>query len=146
MVRLPQALDVMGLLSRYVIPSELTVPFVPLGIDWEAGLAILRKTGANVVEENATEHLFKASVGTATIAIYTHGQGVDSVWYDDPLGRGSRRGRDRKVALHLSRYAPLEGWKVWNEHDWMVYWKHETVSLRMVYGKHMDVIRFNRSE
>ena len=128
------------------MPKALSVPFVPLGIDLNVGIEILVGTGAEVVEEREKEHAFKVQLGEAAIAIYTDGQRVDSVWYDDPLGRWSNRGRKRKIELHLARYGPLPQWSVWNENDWMKYWKNEATSARMVYGIHMDVIHFNRHE
>lgn len=136
----------MKLLLRFSVPQILTVPFVPLGISLDAGLALLRNTGAAIVEESENEHSFKVQLEEAAVAIYTHGQRVDSVWYDDPLGRWSDRGKKRKIELHLARYAALPGWSVWNENDWMKYWKHGEVPIRMVYGIHMDVIRFNNHE
>lgn len=92
------------------------------------------------------EHSFRVQLGAAAVAIYTRGQHVDSVWYDDPLGRWSTQGKKRKIELHLSRYGPLEGWSIWNENEGMKYWKHDAVPTRMVYGIHMDVIRFNDHE
>jgi hypothetical protein len=130
-------------LSRFLVPAELEVPFVPVGIELDAGLAILTEIGGDLREENGTERCFKVQVGEASVAIYTRGQCVDSVWYDDPLGRWSVRGKARKIELHLARYAPLSGWSVWNENAWMKYWKHEAAPVGMVYGIHMDVIRFN---
>ena len=79
-------------LLRFSVPEKLTVPFVPLGIDLDAGLALLRSTAADIVEENEKEHSFKVQLGEAAVAIYTRGQRVDSVWYDDPLGRRPRKG------------------------------------------------------
>lgn len=96
-----------------------------------------------VREENYKERSFKVQIGGASVAIYTRGQAVDAVWYDDPLGRWSAQGKAKKIQLHLSRYGSLSGWSVWNENGWMRYWKHDTATVRMVYGRHMDVIRFN---
>lgn len=130
-------------LSRILVPSHLTVPFVPIGIGLDEGVAILSEMGVDLHEENNTERSFKVRVGEASVAIFTRGRSVDSVWYDDPVGRWSAQGKKKKIELHLARYACLSGWSVWNENGWMKYWKHDTAQMRMVYGVHMDVIRFN---
>lgn len=133
----------MILLSRLAIPTALSIPFVPLGIELDAGIALLSKIGRNLRETNEKEHSFQVNVGEASVAIYTHGTLVDAVWYDDPLGRWSARGKAKKIMLHLTRYGSFRGWSIWKENGWMKYWKHELAPVRMVYGIHMDVIRFN---
>ena len=136
----------MNLLARFTLPKALTIPFVPLGISLDAGLAILSQTGTEVVEEREKEHSFTVQLAEAALAIYTDGQRVKSVWYDDPLGRGSARGKKRKIELHLARYGALPQWSLWNENQWMKYWKNDAASVQMVYGIHMDVLRFNLNE
>lgn len=133
----------MSLFSRLIAPVELALPFVPIGIELEAGIALLTEIGTGLRETNDSENSFKVEVGEASVAIYTRGKIVDAVWYDDPLGRWSTQGKNRKIELHLARYASLPGWSIWNENGWMKYWKHETTPIRMVYGIHADVIRFN---
>ena len=86
---------------------------MPLGIALDAGLAILSKTGAAIIEKQEFEHSFKVDLSDASIAIYTRGQCVDSVSYDDPLGRWSTRGKKRKIELHLARYGPAPQWSIW---------------------------------
>lgn len=133
----------MSLFSRFAVPADLVIPFVPIGIELEAGVTLLTEIGTGLREANDRERSFKVEVGEASVAIYTRGRIVDSVWYDDPLGRCSDQGRQRKIELHLARYASLSGWSIWNENGWMKYWKHEAAPVRMVYGVHGDVIRFN---
>lgn len=133
----------MSLFSRFIVPAELAIPFVPLGIELEEGLSLLTEIGSDLRETNDTERSFKVEVGEASVAVYTRGKFVDAVWYDDPLGRWSAQGKHKKIELHLARYASLSGWSIWNDNGWMKYWKHEATPIRMVYGIHADVIRFN---
>ena len=133
----------MSVFSRFIVPAELAIPFVPIGIELEAGVALLAEIGTGLRETNDGERSFRVEVGEASVAIYTRGSAVDAVWYDDPLGRWSDQGKHRKIELHLARYASLAGWSIWNENGWMKYWKHDAMPIRMVYGIHADVIRFN---
>lgn len=133
----------MEIFSRFSIPTELSVPFVPLGIDFKTGISLLSEMGIELNETREKEHSIKAKVGSSSIAIYSDGDVLGALWYDDPAGRWSAQGKARKIELHLARYGSLAGWSVWNENSWMRYWKHETEPVRMVYGIHMDVIRFN---
>jgi hypothetical protein len=130
-------------LSRFLTPNSLALPFVPLGVELQTGLAILSSLGESIVEEKDKEHSFKVQLAESAMAIYTRGSNVDAVWYDDPLGRWSVGGKQKKIELHLARYGPLENWTLWNENDWMKYWRNTSTPVRMVYGIHMDVIRFN---
>ena len=107
----------MALLSQLITPRALSLPHVPLGIALEAGLAILAASDADVCEERGREHLFKIKLSAGLLTIHTQDQRVSAVWYDDPLGRWTARGRERKIHLHLARYGLLPGWTIWNQND-----------------------------
>jgi hypothetical protein len=65
------------------------------------------------------------------------------VWYDDPSGRDSQQGKEQKVLLYLERYGARADWELRMDNGWMRYWFNEAAHASMVYGIHMDVIRFN---
>jgi len=96
-----------------------------------------------MVETRSEEHSFRVDGPQYSAAIYADGDRIKSVWYDDPAGRGSARGRARKIELYLSRYGQLSNWEQRMENGWMRYWFNPVDGAAMVYGIHMDVIRFN---
>lgn len=69
---------------------------------------------------------------------------VASVWYDDPIGRGSAAGKERKIELYLTRYGSLSNWELRMVNDSIRYWVNGYDKAAMVYSLHRDVIRFNQ--
>jgi hypothetical protein len=122
----------------------LTSPHIPFSSSLAEALKILDALGAPVVEVTDNEHSFRADTEHFDIAIYPDGDTVKSVWYNDALGRESIEARARKIKLYLERYGSLSNWKMTMDNGWMQYWFNERDGAMMVYGMHMDVIRFNR--
>lgn len=126
------------------IPALLSSPHIPLRIALQEGIEILQSTGFNVVEETEPEQLFRVTTPTFGVAIYAKGNEVGSVWYDDPIGRATPIGKEKKIELYLMRYGSLSNWELRMENGWMRYWFNPYDKAAMVYGIHKDVIRFNQ--
>lgn len=126
------------------IPTILSSPHIPLRISLHEGREILQSTGFNVVEETEPEQLFRATTPSFGMAIYAKNDNVSSVWYDDPLGRATSIGKEKKIELYLMRYGSLSNWELRMENGWMRYWFNPYDKASMVYGTHRDVIRFNQ--
>lgn len=126
------------------VPDHLDSPHIPLRTSLDDGLAILRVFGNNVEQELELEQCFKIKTASFQVAIYPRGSEVGSIWYDDPAGRDSPAGRERKVQLYLERYGPLANWELRLNNGWMRYWFNPKDGAAMVYGIHNDVIRFNQ--
>jgi methionyl-tRNA synthetase len=126
------------------IPTILSSPYIPLQIALRDGIEILQSTGCNVIEETEPDHLFMVKAPTFGMAIYAKGNKVGSVWYDDPIGRATSIGKEKKIELYLLRYGSLSNWELRMENGWMRYWFNPLDKAAMVYGIHKDVIRFNQ--
>jgi hypothetical protein len=122
----------------------LTSPHIPLASSLAEALKILNALGVPVVEVMDNEHSFRADTEHFNIAIYPDGDTIKSVWYNDALGRESEEARGQKIERYLERYGALSNWKMTMDNGWMQYWFNERDGATMVYGVHMDVIRFNR--
>jgi hypothetical protein len=122
----------------------LTSPHIPFSSSLAEALKVLNTLGVPVVEITDNEHSFRADTEHYEIAIYLDGDTIKSVWYNDPLGRESEEARGQKIKLYLERYGSLSNWKMTMDNGWMQYWFNESDGATMVYGMHMDVIRFNR--
>lgn len=122
----------------------LASPHIPFSSSVAEALKILDALGVPVVEVMDNEHSFRADTEHFDIAIYPDGDTVKSVWYNDALGRESEEARGQKIKLYLERYGSLSNWKMSMDNGWMQYWINEPDGATMVYGIHMDVIRFNR--
>lgn len=127
-------------------PSMLETPFIPLGISLQDGLSILKQWGYDVLETSEKEVCFMVKTSTVGTAIYPKNDNVGSVWYDDPLGRETEEGKQKKVRLYLARYGVLKNWELRMDNGWMHYWFNPKDKVAMVYGIHKDVIRFNQYE
>jgi hypothetical protein len=124
-------------------PEKLNTPHIPLRSNLREGIEILQAIGNNVVEEIGSEHCFKVETSSFSVAICAKGDHVASVWYDDPIGRGSAAGKERKIDLYLMRYGSLSNWEPRMVNDSIRYWVNAYDKAAMVYGLHSDVIRFN---
>ncbi len=125
-------------------PNELQTPHVPLRIGLPEGIEILQSTGYAVTEETGADHLFKVEASRFAVAIYAKDTEVGSVWYDDPTGRETALGKEKKIELYLIRYGSLSNWELRMDNGWMHYWFNPIEKVAMVYGLHKDVIRFNQ--
>jgi hypothetical protein len=121
----------------------LNTPHIPLGLNLAEGLTILKSLGSIVEEQNA-ERSYTVETAEFRVAIYERAGRVDSVWYDDPLGRSSDAEKEGKVKLYLKRYGSLSNWELRMNNGWMLYWFNPKDKAAMVYGIHKDVIRFNQ--
>lgn len=126
------------------MPTRIDTPHIPLRLDLQEGMDILKSTGYKVIEETGTEHLFKVTTPSFSVAIYAKENEVSSVWYDDPVGRNSAASKEKKVELYLIRYGSLSNWELRMDNGWMHYWFNPVDRVAMVYGLHKDVIRFNQ--
>ena len=104
----------------------------------------LERFGKPVQDASDEELCYRIETASFRMAVYPKGDVVGSVWYDDPVGRGSETGRARKVVAYLKRYGQLENWERRLDNGWMHFWFDPTDRAQMVYGIHKDVIRFNQ--
>jgi len=125
---------------------QLKSPHIPLGLDLNEGLALIRTVGSEFIDESDGEYCFRAESSSLRVAIYPEANKVGSVWYDDPVGRELESGRMEKLRLYLERYGNLSRWELRMDNGWMHYWFNPADHAAMVYGVHNDVIRFNRYE
>lgn len=125
---------------------ELETPHIPLGSPLNEALMALERFGEPLLDTSDEEPCYLIETASFQMAVYPKGDVVGSVWYDDPVGRGSEAGRVQKVEAHLNRYGPLENWERRMDNGWMHYWFNPTDRAQMVYGVHQDVIRFNQYE
>lgn len=130
---------------NFLFPKKLSSPHIPLGISIEEGLQIISAFG-EVKEENGKEHCFRVDTEDFDVAIYEEDGKVKSVWYSDPIGRIWKLGKKRKVDLYLKRYGNLSDWEERMDNGWIKYFYNTKSNSAMVYGLHMDVIRFNQWE
>lgn len=126
------------------IPEKLNTPHIPLRASLREGIEILKAIGNNLTEEIGSEHCFKLETSSFSVALCAEGNYVASVWYDDPIGRGSAAGTERKIELYLMRYGSLSNWELRMVNDSTRYWVNSYDKVAMVYGLHRDVIRFNQ--
>jgi hypothetical protein len=124
-------------------PTELRTPHIPLRIDLADGLTILESMGVEIMPMDGRERGFQASRLLFSAAVYSAGDKVDSVWYNDTAGRFTAHGKRAKIDLYLSRYGLLSDWEMRMENGWMRYWYNPTSKAAMVYGIDKDVLRFN---
>lgn len=123
---------------------ELTTPHISLGSSIEDAIAILQRFGKPVHDASDEDLCYRIETASFRMAVYSIGDAVGSVWFDDPVGRGAEVGRVHKVEAYLIRYGQLRNWDRRLDNGWMHYWFNPTESAQMVYGVHKDVIRFNR--
>src|SRR5678815_4410970 len=124
--------------------SQIHTPHIALGSSMEDALQILRHLGPVLQDNSEKESCYRVETPIFAVAVYPKGETVGSVWYDDPIGRISMAGRSKKVETYLRRYGPLENWERRLDNGWMHYWFNPVDGVQMVYGIHMDVIRFNQ--
>jgi len=125
------------------LPDKLDTPHIPLRSSLRDGIEILQSIGPNIIEDIGSEHCFRLETSSFSIAVCAKDGHVASVWYDDPIGRGSAAGKERKIELYLMRYGSLSNWELRMVNDSMRYWVNGYDKAAMVYSLHRDVIRFN---
>jgi hypothetical protein len=123
---------------------RLQTPHVPLGIELREGLRFLEALRVELVEEKDPEHCFRADTASFSVAIYPEADRVRSVWYDDQVARESEATKRKKVLAYLARYGAIKNWEMRMDNGWMRYWFNPSDEAAMVYGVHMDVIRFKQ--
>lgn len=69
---------------------------------------------------------------------------IISSWYDDPFGRQSDEGIEKKINQYLSRYGSLDEWEARLNNGWIQFYFNDNAGINMAYGIHQDVIRFNQ--
>ena len=125
------------------LPDKLDTPHIPLRSSLRDGIEILQSIGPNIIEDIGSEHCFRLETSSFSIAVCAKDGHVASVWYDDPIGRGSAAGTERTIELYLVRYGSLSNWELRMVNDSMRYWVNGYDKAAMVYSLHRDVIRFN---
>src|SRR5262249_6489156 len=119
-------------------------PHVELGVPLDAGLAVLRSTGAAVREEmDRDECSYRIDQPKYAMAIYDRAGGVSAGWYKDTAGRLTPLGKQRKIKLYMERFTKNGSWQLRMDNGWMKYYFNDADRLQLVYGTHMDVIRIN---
>lgn len=131
-------------MSTDFVPDRLSTPHIPLRSSLRDGIEILQSIGPNITENVESEHYFKLETASFTMAVCAKDNHVASVWYDDPIGRESDSGKERKIELYLMRYGALPNWELRMVNNLMRYWVNARDKAAMVYNLHSDVIRFNQ--
>lgn len=126
------------------LPDKLNTPHIPLRSSLGDGIEILQSIGPNIIEDIGSEHCFRLETSSFNMAVCAKNGHVASVWYDDPIGRGSAAGKERKIELYLTRYGSLSNWELRMVNDSIRYWVNGYDKAAMVYSLHRDVIRFNQ--
>ena len=131
---------------KNIWPKSIETPHVPLGIDIEEALEILKSVTPKVSKENIDGELsYRINSDYFDMAIYENHGKVSSVWYNDPSGRLTPFGRKRKINLYLNRYGDINFWEKRMNNGWMTYYFNDVDSVAMVYGNDKDVIRINEN-
>ncbi len=128
-------------------PRKIITPHVQLAIPLSEGLKILNATGGSLVE--GFEHdgkMHRVNLPNFEMAVYETNGKVSSVWYNDPAGRWTGLGRNRKLRLYMDRYTESGAWEKRLNNGWMTFYFNDTDGVSLVHGTHMDVIRINKSE
>ncbi len=121
----------------------LVTPHIPLRISLSEGLRILGAVGEPVHQLADSEPCWRVDGNHFSVAIYRREEVVGSVWYDDPNGRDTELLKLKKIEAYLARYGALKHWEMRMDNGWMRYWFNAHDKASMVYGVHMDVLRFN---
>ncbi len=119
-------------------------PHIPLGSSLKEALVALERFGKPLQDDSDEELCYRIETASFRMAVYPKGDVVGSVWYDDPVGRGSEAERTQKVEAYLKRYGQLKNWERRLDNGWMHYWFNPIDHAQMVYGVHQDVLRFNQ--
>ncbi len=123
---------------------ELKTPHIPLGITRDAALKLLKELSYKVEEQADEKELFyKASTTEFECGFYIHDGIVSASWYNDPTGRDSQDGINKKVTLYLARYGDLDNWEDGINNGWIQFFTNNASEVGMAYGLHKDVLRFN---
>lgn len=127
-----------------VWPIRLKTPPVELGSPTSRAIAVLEATGGKVFEEMDGEaRTLRVNLPEYKMAIYDTEGVVSSVWYNDPAGRLTSFGKQRKIRLYTERFTSSGSWELRISNDWMLHLFNDVDRLHLVYGIHMDVIRIN---
>lgn len=126
-------------------PYSLSTPLLIHGTPFDQAVLGLKEFG-NVKEyiDDHGEHTARVDSLMYSLALIEKKGVVGSVWYDDPSGRWTSFGRQRKLYLYLTRYQYDGHWEKRIRNDWMVHFWNDIENLTLVYGIHLDVIRVNR--
>jgi hypothetical protein len=128
---------------RAIADVSLRTPHIPLGIELREALRILGTLQVDVVEEVGSERSYRVDMPSFSVAVYPEGDRVRSVWYDDRAARETDAAKHQKVLAYLARYGAAANWEMRMDNGWMRYWLNPSDEAQMIYGVHMDVIRFN---
>jgi hypothetical protein len=122
---------------------HLLSPHIPLGIPVADALKILARAGNPEIRAGDVTR-FHVESQYFSAAIYPRDEIVQSVWYDDPMGRDCDESIADKVHAYLARHGNIQDWVMRMDNGWMRYWFNPIIGAQMVYGMHRDVIRFNQ--
>jgi len=128
------------------VPSQIATPHLPLGQALESAVAQLEHAGYELIGVEEHAQFFRTQDDEVGVTVHATGGMVTSVVYDDPAGRNSEQGKAEKIRLYLTRYGAPASWKMRMQNDWMDYWFNPAGKVSMVYGRDMDVLRFNRND
>jgi len=124
-------------------PKKLFSPDIQLCISIEKGMEMLKKLVDAVEERDDKEYSYRVDTPEYDVAIYDKDGIVTSVWFNDPLGRIWSKGKAMKLKLYLARSGKPEDWELRLNNGGMHYHFNDQAGVNMVYGVHIDVIRFN---
>ncbi|WP_413665442.1 hypothetical protein ACG1BZ_09715 [Microbulbifer sp. CNSA002] len=123
---------------------NIKTPHIPLNIELEEALGILRSTGLDVLEKKEDEdNFYRVSSPSYECGFYEKENRVIASWYNDPSGRESEDGITQKLNAYLQRYGELSSWESGINNGWIQFFQNEDSSTSLAYGLHKDVLRFN---
>jgi hypothetical protein len=126
--------------------QELSTPHIRVRSSLASAMTVLESCADQLFPLEGNERGNRARSKSWELIIYAAADEVDSVCYDDESGRGFAQSKLSKIQRYLARYGPLADWELRLDNGWMRYWYNTRVGVMMVYGVHMDVIRFNKYE
>ncbi len=133
-----------NLLVVYAGVMKLKTPHIKLGVSIDEGIKILQSIATQIEKhEEDAEDFYKLIGEDFECGFYAENGVIHSVWYDDQLGRDSEAGINEKLMLYLSRYGAIGDWAQSNNNGWIQFFNNEKAKIRLAYGLHKDVLRFN---
>jgi len=107
-------------------------------------MSVLDSTGGTVrAESEGEDRVYRVRLPTYEMAFYHRDGKVYAIWYNDPAGRLTKLGRQRKLKLYMQRFTTNGAWELRIDDGWMRFFYNDLDRVNVVYGLHKDVVRIN---
>lgn len=125
-------------------PIKLDTQHLELGVSVDAAVSVFQSTGGAIVSESdGEEKKYRVNLASYEMAFYYKDNKVCAVWYNDPAGRLTELGRQRKLNLYMQRFRRSGSWEMRLDNGWMRFFYNDVDAVSVVYGIHKDVVRVN---